>query len=446
MPVYAGTDAGGGIAHGRIADEVDRAARRRAPRRVSARPAGPPGSGWAGRVWSPGPRGPGRLPRGPAPGPGGAARTDLVLLAVARPQRAEGCASRFEPAARTVDRVHWRPQVCAVHRRSVPSSWSRAHRVRPTGRAPGTVDIGFPVTGTDGGGARARGAAPVVQPASPWVSPPAARLARDASPLGHERIRTGNIATPGPGSRLGTAGPGPAEEEGGFEWGWAVPARTAIRRTPPRSPASTDPAARSRPGAPGRGSAARCGRPSDGRPAYGLRAGGPRSTGFVPPVPCHPVTRPRYSPRVTGHRPRARCRSTVSPPVRLRGKGRRWKGQTIGAAPPLGLRPARMPPRLALTGAPAPGPRAYAPLGAGRLPARRGGVPAGFVAAGGADRRAAVASAALAVMLGCPRARGRRWPLLITRVRGNGPRTTSAWSGRGTTSGSASRSASAGWC
>ena len=52
VPIYAGTDAGSMVAHGRIADEIDalKGIGMSATRR-SVRRAGAPASGWAARVW-----------------------------------------------------------------------------------------------------------------------------------------------------------------------------------------------------------------------------------------------------------------------------------------------------------------------------------------------------------------------------------------------------------
>ena len=54
MPVYAGSDAGGGIAHGRIVDEIDQAARRRASGRAGRGQLGGAGLAGPARVWTAG--------------------------------------------------------------------------------------------------------------------------------------------------------------------------------------------------------------------------------------------------------------------------------------------------------------------------------------------------------------------------------------------------------
>ena len=56
MPVYAGTDAGGGIRHGRIVDEVAALHAAGVPRRAGRGELGGRGRGWAGLRWSRGRR------------------------------------------------------------------------------------------------------------------------------------------------------------------------------------------------------------------------------------------------------------------------------------------------------------------------------------------------------------------------------------------------------
>ena len=80
VPVYAGTDAGGGIRHGRIADEVAALHAAGVPDALGA-------ASWRARAWlgrpgrgARGAGGPDRLPRRPAHRPGGAAPPELVLL------------------------------------------------------------------------------------------------------------------------------------------------------------------------------------------------------------------------------------------------------------------------------------------------------------------------------------------------------------------------------
>ena len=52
VPVYAGTDAGGGIRHGRIADEVAALHAAGVPGRAGRGELARRGRGWAGRRWS----------------------------------------------------------------------------------------------------------------------------------------------------------------------------------------------------------------------------------------------------------------------------------------------------------------------------------------------------------------------------------------------------------
>ena len=56
MPIYAGTDAGSMVAHGRIADEIEALKGiGMSPTEALGAASGPPVSGWDGPVWSTGP-------------------------------------------------------------------------------------------------------------------------------------------------------------------------------------------------------------------------------------------------------------------------------------------------------------------------------------------------------------------------------------------------------
>lgn len=81
IPVFTGTDAGGSLAHGLIADEVAELVKAGIrPWTRSPRPPGAPGGGWDGRCWRRRPGGPGDVRRGPEGGRTGAGVPRAVVL------------------------------------------------------------------------------------------------------------------------------------------------------------------------------------------------------------------------------------------------------------------------------------------------------------------------------------------------------------------------------
>ena len=151
VPVYAGTDAGGGIRHGRIADEVAALHAAGVPDALGA-------ASWRARAWlgrpavEPGaPGGPDRLPRRPAqrprcaapPGAGAAARPPVPPLTTVRPiaQRPRCTRTRScTPRPRRADRggVHGPAAVCTRRRVRRARDGPRApspEATGPSGRA-----------------------------------------------------------------------------------------------------------------------------------------------------------------------------------------------------------------------------------------------------------------------------------------------------------------------
>ena len=178
MPVYAGTDAGGRLAHGRIVDEVARAAR------GGAAPTPLGAASWAAREWlgrpslQRGPPGrPGRLPRRPAQRSGDPARAGPGDAA--RPPRPHGLRGGDPDAPPEPARHPPRcPRWCGI-RRIGRCRWAR--RRDPAG----SVET---VTGTEDTGAGEReGRGPEVETAS-------RRRPRPSTP-----VRPGRLAAAGHG-------------------------------------------------------------------------------------------------------------------------------------------------------------------------------------------------------------------------------------------------------